>query len=152
MTDSSPLRLDSIVARLERPLIGERQMGLDAVSEGLWVRNDRKVMEPAPRLFRGPRWELKSRNIEVRVRPEPNAPQLIRLVRHPYAHDIARPQRVSGREARERLTVPPPMVNAMRAAGAEKPVIAPHNPVRDRLLPRVARRPWELRVTGEESP
>lgn len=123
-----------------------------AVAEALWVRNDRKVKEPPARLARGARWEFRSRLLQIAVRPEPNAPQLIRLVRHPYVQDPGRPQRVSAREARARVGAPPPMVNAMRAAVADKPVIAPHNPVRDRLLPRFARRPWELRAPEGESP
>lgn len=152
VTDSSPLRVDSIVARLERPLAGERQMALGELAEALWERHDREGVEPPARLMRGPRWEFSARSIQVRVRPEPNAPQLIRLVRHPYVQEVVRPRKQQVREARERIEGPPPFVNAMREAAAERPVIAPHNPVRDRIRPNMLRRPWEIRRPEGETP
>lgn len=38
--------------------------------------------------------DVKIRNSKLRITPEPNAPQLIRIVRKPYRHETPRPTRV----------------------------------------------------------
>lgn len=71
----------------------------------------RSVVEEKKELI-APHKELKTptvRNTKVRVTPGPNAPQLIRVVRKPYALDVARGKRVALEQMtlvkRERMNV-----------------------------------------------
>ena len=82
--------------RLGRSLVGQ---GLGRVRPGMVRLLERRDLEikrlveiGTPREARG----SKVRNLYPRTHPEPNAPQLIRLLRHPFALDKGYFQRQSG--------------------------------------------------------
>ena len=94
--------MKGIVARLHRRLPGEHQIGLTELAATLGGRLDREVLEPRvqePRKMR----DGAVRTLHPRVSPEPNAPQLIRLIRTPYKMHTGHPRRSQAWEPRERL-------------------------------------------------
>jgi hypothetical protein len=76
-----------VQSRLKRRIIGER---LHRVSPIVVRAAERQSREGAPMIELPERYEgktVKVRNIRRMASPEPNAPQLIRLVRYPFALD-----------------------------------------------------------------
>lgn len=90
--------------RLDRPVIGGNLHGLPEMVLRLHARTERAVHEPPferwePRQF----IETSTRSPRRLARTEPNAPQLIRVVKTPYALSPGWARRKQVREARERL-------------------------------------------------
>ena len=134
-----PLVCMKVQSRLKRRIIGER---LHRVSPIAVRAAERQSREGAPVVELPERYEgmsFKVRNIRRMASPEPNAPQLIRLVRYPFALDrgyfsrqkstdfsLARSQRRPYREGFE-----------AGMAAAERPAFPKPTDCRERLQPRV---------------
>jgi len=129
--------LKGIVERLSRRLPGEHQIGLTELVADLGGRLDRKVLEPRLKEPRKAR-SGKTRKLHPGARPEPNAPQLIRLVRTPYQEHPGHPKRQQLIEKRQ------PIARAERLADllgvVERPRLSFKSPAEDRPIP-VAPRP-----------
>jgi len=100
-----PVRRDDPRLRLQRLLPGERIQELAETADRLGRRADWKD-RPSPL----PDRQRKTRTGEVRassrrVDPSPNAPQLIRLVQHPFALDTVRPRKDPQRSRPVRIQV-----------------------------------------------
>lgn len=123
--------------RLQRVILGETVV---VERPGALRIAERAVVPEVKELIRPHREPLKIevRNTKIRVTPEPNAPQLIRIVRKPYALDVVRGKKVKldklVLEKRERVQIGA----ELRLAREEvKKVERPH-PAR---RPRVGDRP-----------
>ena len=124
--------------RLKRAFPGEH---LDDESEGmtaLWER-DKPLDRPSPV---PPRDEAELRTTKVRMvtrlaEAKPNAPLLIRLVRHPYALPTGRGKRVAyrGDEAAEPANTRVDWHAEVRAALADRERVRSTSAVEDRPLP-----------------
>ncbi len=132
-----------ILDRLQRRVPGERQMGLTPVVADLQQRLDRKVLEPRLPEPRKPLFSDKTRKMAPGPRPEPNAPQLIRLVRTPFELSVGHPRRERLVEPRVKLQSPPRVNEAVRSAlGARVQPSCP-SPAQARPLPQAPlRRAW----------
>jgi hypothetical protein len=112
--------------RLQRAPIGAHLMGLTDLVLRVHARTDRPVPEP-PVLTGGERktFALGVRRPRRVAQTEPNAPQLIRIVKTPYALSPAWARRRRVRDARERL---PPIAPfdpvAVACEAARRPVFA----------------------------
>jgi hypothetical protein len=91
-------------SRLDRPVIGGHLHGLPGMVLRLHARSDRPVFEP-PVLVGQPKRliETGTRRPARLARPEPNAPQLIRVVKTPYGLSPGWARRKKVREARVKL-------------------------------------------------
>jgi len=90
-------------SRLDRAPAGAHLLGLPALVLKLQARSERPVPEP-PTLTGGERRSASgaTRRATRLARAEPHAPQLIRIVKTPYALAPGRGRRAKVREARER--------------------------------------------------
>lgn len=143
--------------RLTRPIPGE---GIGTESAGTarrWER-DRPAERPSPIPARD-QAPLRSVSVKMTTRvgsPSPNAPLLIRLVRHPYALDLGRGKRVAyrGDDAGTALSAGdrPDWHGEVRAALAERVRVRSTSGVESRPLP-FAIRPslWQLLPETSES-
>lgn len=132
--------MKGILDRLQRPVPGERQIGLTQVVAGLSQRLDRKVLEPRVPEPRKPMFTDKTRRLHPSARPEPNAPQLIRLVRTPYALSTGYPRRERVVEARKKLEPPPRVDVAIREALGSRVQPSFASPAQARPLPAAPER------------
>lgn len=121
--------MKGIVERLHRRLPGEHQIGLTELAADLGSRADREVFVPRLREPREPR-STKVRKLFPGARPEPNAPQLIRLVRTPYKMDTGYPRREKLFEPREPISKPEPLSTLL--ALEERPRISFKSPAESR--------------------
>lgn len=101
---STEFPLSDPFRRLERHVIGGHLHGLPGMILRLHARSERPVFEP-PVLSGQPKQliETGTRQIRRLARPEPNAPQLIRVVKTPYSLSPGWARRKKVREARARL-------------------------------------------------
>ncbi|MCB9764000.1 MAG: hypothetical protein H6739_29790 [Alphaproteobacteria bacterium] len=144
------MRYEGMLDRLSRRMPGERQQGLSPLALDLAARGDRKVLEPQERKARESHWDVAPRELHPRVRPEPNAPQLIRLVRHPYVQDTTRGRRAPYRDALPRLSTPEKLGHPMREATEARPEVGREAVAEVRDLPAAPWRPWQLVWTDQE--
>ena len=135
---------DDAFERLARPLPGERQAGYSPLVLELQQRNDRKVLVPRDVKVHESRWGKPPRKMYVSARAEPYAPQLIRLVRHPYALDTTWPRRERYLERRDALVAREPLPHVMREAVEARPDLYRRRPTEVRELPCAPWRPWQL--------
>jgi hypothetical protein len=79
--------------RLQRAILGDSVV---VERRGTLRMAARAIVPEKKELIRAHREPLKVqvRNTKLRITPEPNAPQLIRIVRKPYRQETARPARV----------------------------------------------------------
>ncbi len=102
--------------RLNRLILGESMLVPREIvrkTERLEVVKPRKVQLREPRDMR----EHSIRNSRNIVEAGPNAPKLIRLIRHPYAEEVTRPQRGEPwRQPLEARVAPDPFGADVRAA------------------------------------
>lgn len=137
--------------RLSRPLVGERQHGYSRLVLALTARSDRKVIEPRNSMVpKEVPWSKKPRKLYPRVEAAPNAPQLIRLVRTPYALHMGYPKRERYRERLPRLQAHELSQPPMRSAQGERVDMSFASPAEVRELPVAPWRPWQSR--GPEEP
>ncbi len=142
--------------RLKRAFPGEH---LDDESEGmtaLWER-DKPLERPSPVPARD-EGELRTTKVRMVTRlaqAKPNAPLLIRLVRHPYALPTGRGKRVSyrGEDAAEQGKTRVDWHAEVRAALADRERVRSTSAVEDRPLPFTIRpSQWTLLPpSGERS-
>ncbi len=99
--------LDRSLARLRRTFAGESLIGLSPVAADCWDRFDAMAEKgesrDLPEPFEVP-WTEGIRELRPSVRPEPNAPLLMRLNRNPFGLDfpwIRREEYRQGLQARE---------------------------------------------------
>lgn len=99
--------LDRSIARLQRTFAGESLIGLSPVAADCWDRfdamDDKAESRDLPEPFTVP-WTEGRREVRPSVRPEPNAPLLMRLNRNPFSLDfpwIKREEYRQGLQARE---------------------------------------------------
>ena len=132
-----------ILDRLQRRVPGERQIGLTPVVAGLQQRLDRKVLEHRVREPRQPMFSDKTRQLSPGARPEPNAPQLIRLVRTPFELSVGHTSRENLVEPRVALAPPPRVDAAIREALGARVHPSFPSPAQSRpLLQAPLRRAW----------
>jgi len=131
----------SFSRRLERPIAGEALHGLPP----LVLRLDARSRWEAPASVVPERiacdWERTPRAPRRQARPEPNAPQLIRIVKTPYAMGRGYFRRMSLRQARPvREGVRRPAVLAMVRQALERPARRSVTSLRTRArFPRIPR-------------
>jgi hypothetical protein len=90
--------------RLERHVIGGNLHGLPGMVLKLHARSERPVFEPRVQAGQARRsLETGTRGPKRVARPEPNAPQLIRVVKTPYALSPGWARRKQFRQARQKL-------------------------------------------------
>ncbi len=134
--------MKGIAARLHRRLPGEHQIGLTELAAKLGGRLDREVLEPKLKEPRRRR-EGKVRRLHPGARPEPNAPQLIRLVRTPYKLHTSMPRRQVVIEPRQRLARPDRLSDLLGVV--ERPRISFKSPAETRTVPSAPRtRLWKV--------
>ena len=114
-----------IRVRLKRTVPGDSLHTARNVSDHIMRRSEVKERPTLVKDHREP-IDFKIRAVRRKIEPEPNAPQLIRLIRHPYSQEVARPTRkkmeVWTPEPRERVAFGHSMLDAVadaaRAASA----------------------------------
>lgn len=137
--------------RLYRPVLGERALEARPVVLRVAAR-DRDIQRRDPVSQHKEPIVYKTRRLHPRVEAEPNAPQLIRLVRTPFQLDRSYPKRVSSGdrarlEKRERINVAA-TVSKLRAGNRREPFPKPtdcHPPIT-----RPARLPLSAWLGGDE--
>ncbi len=114
------------------------------------LERDRPLDRPSPVPARDSK-ELRSPTVRMTTRtaePKPNAPLLIRLVRHPYALDLARGKKVNYRGEDATPGVRAARVDwhgDVRAALAERRIVRSTSAVESRPLPFTVRPSrWDL--------
>lgn len=138
--------MKDLFKRLDRPVVGERQLGLSDVVYEATGRLDREVREPALPEPHRPLTTGKTRQNRQQAKPAPNAPQLIRLVRTPFAVHPVQPRRKNFREKRGgRLERVPFGTESRAARAAIHERISLASPAQQRDLPQAPRpRLWQL--------
>lgn len=124
--------MKGILERLDRPLPGERQIGLTELAADLSGRLDRKVLEPKEKAVRKQRTG-KTRKPQVHVSTDSNAPQLIRLVRTPFQLHTGYPTRQRVIEAREPIQAPERLSELIGLADRPRPSF--ESPAEARIIP-----------------
>ena len=123
--------MKGILERLDRPLPGERQIGLTELAAGLSGRLDREVLEPKEFKERRVR-EGKTRKPQVHVSIH-EAPQLIRLVRTPFALHTGYPTRQTVIEKREPIQAPERLAELIQLEDRPRPSFK--TPALQRIIP-----------------
>lgn len=144
------MNTDAVTHRLHRRFPGERHWKSSPLCQVLARRED---VEPGGavqlREPRASRWDTPPRARGNLPQVRPYAPQLIRLVRHPYAMSGVRVTRQTVMEPRATLAAREPTPATMRLAAEELPRVEAKGPLRDRVLPLVFRQAWR---SGEDAP
>ncbi|MCP4804060.1 MAG: hypothetical protein GY913_34285 [Proteobacteria bacterium] len=124
--------MKGILERLDRPLPGERQIGLTELAADLSGRLDRKVIEAKEKKVRAAR-SGKTRKPQVHCSTDSNAPQLIRLVRTPFQLHTGFPTRKRVIEKRQPIQAPERLSELIGLA--DRPRINFKSPAQDRIIP-----------------
>lgn len=123
--------------RLQRAILGD---SLVVERPGTLRLAARAVVPEKKELIHPHREPLKVqvRQTKLRITPEPNAPQLIRIVRKPYRHETSRPSRVTLEQATLEPRTRVDVGAELRAAREEAQRVERPHPTR---RPRIGDRP-----------
>lgn len=133
----------TLLHRLNRFFPGERHWKSGPLCAALFAREDREVGgRTEAREPRTSRLDHAPRPVAGLPQVRPYAPQLIRLVRHPFAMAGVRVKRQEVFTPRAPLGDREPVPAAMRLAAEDLPRITARGPLRDRVLPMVFRQAW----------
>ena len=137
------MNTDAFTMRLSRTFPGERRWKEATLCASLLDRELRETLGSVklPEPHRS-HWSAPPRARGNLPDAGPNAPQLIRLVRHPYALATVRAKRVEYRSPRQAAPSREPTPSPMRVAIDDLPKITGRGPLRDRVLPMVFRQAW----------
>lgn len=143
--------MDLVTRRITRHLIGEKQLREGEIVGALHERAERSSSLEAFSVpeHKTSRWSVAPRANRNKVEVKAYAPQLIRLVRHPYALDTVRARRHAYVETSTRREPVEPLPHLMKIVADEKLKVEAKSPVGDRVHLTFAHRPWKLTMSTE---
>jgi hypothetical protein len=143
--------MDLVTRRITRPFLGEKQLREAKVVGALHERAERSSSLESFTLpeHKTSRWSVAPRSNRKKVEVSSYAPQLIRLVRHPYALDTVRARRHAYVDTTTRRDPVEPLPHLMKIVADEKLKVEPKSPVGERVHLTFAHRPWKLTMSTE---
>ena len=143
--------MDLVTRRITRHLIGEKQLLEGKIVGALHERAERSSSLESFTVpeHKTSRWSVAPRANRKKVEVSTYAPQLIRLVRHPYALETVRGRRRTYVETTTRREAVEPLPHLMKIVADEKLKLEAKSPVGDRTLLTFAHRPWKLTMSTE---